>query len=157
MRNLSITILSVCCMLCHLGTSAQMKSVPIKVPLNEPDYNKPKLFADLPDRVDFNPNNLSNLFELQVGQSVNIPISADFTFSGQVVSKSDDPKSSSVVIRSTNRVGARLVFTKVSDTDNVTKYIGRIISLQHGDSYEIVSENNQYYFKKKGVYDLINE
>jgi len=134
-----------------------MKNVPIKVPINEPDYNKPKLFADLPDRVDFNPNNLSNLFELQVGQSVNLPISSDFTFSGLVVSKSNDPKSSSVVIRSTNRVGARLVFTKVSDTDNTIKYIGRIISLQHGDSYEIVFENNQYYLKKKGLYDLINE
>jgi hypothetical protein len=134
-----------------------MKNVPIKVPINEPDYNKPKLFADLPDRVDFNPNNLSNLFELQVGQSVNLPISSDFTFSGLVVSKSDDPKSSSVVIRSTNRVGARLVFTKVSDSDNTIKYIGRIISLQHGDSYEIVFENNQYYLKKKGLYDLINE
>jgi len=134
-----------------------MKNVPIKVPINEPDYNKPKLFADLPDRVDFNPNNLSNLFELQVGQSVNLPISSDFTFSGLVVSKSNDPKSSSVVIRSTNRVGARLVFTKVSDTDNTIKYIGRIISLQHSDSYEIVFENNQYYLKKKGLYDLINE
>ncbi len=157
MRNLSIAVLSVCCILCHLLTSAQMKNVPIKVPINEPDYNKPKLFADLPDRVDFNPNNLSNLFELQVGQSVNLPISSDFTFSGLVVSKSNDPKSSSVVIRSTNRVGARLVFTKVSDTDNTIKYIGRIISLQHSDSYEIVFENNQYYLKKKGLYDLINE
>ncbi len=65
--------------------------------------------------------------------------------------------SASVVIRSTNRVGARLVFTKVTDADNTIKYIGRIISLQHSDSYEIVSENNQYYFKKQGLYDLIAE
>src|SRR5207247_9470550 len=63
--------------------------------------------------------------------------------SGQVVSKSDDPKSVSVVIRSTNRVGARLVFTKITDADNTIKYIGRIISLQHGDSYEIISVNNR--------------
>ncbi len=157
MRNLSIAVLGVCCMLCHKWSSAQMKNVPIKVPVNEPDYNKPKLFADLPDRVDFNPNNLSNLFGLQVGQSVNIPISSGFNLSGQVVSKSDDPKSASVIIRSTNRVGARFVFTKVTDTDNTIKYIGRIFSLQHGDSYEIVFENNQYYFKKKGLYDLMTE
>jgi hypothetical protein len=153
MRNRSIAVLSVCCILCCMCSSAQIKHVPI----NEPDYNKPKLFADLPDRLEFNPNNLSNLFSLQVGQSVNIPISSDFSFSGKIVSKSDDPKSLSVVIRLTNREGARFVFTKVTNDDNTVKYIGRIISLQHGDSYEIVSENNQYYLKKRGLYDVIAE
>jgi hypothetical protein len=141
------------CSLCSLAQGAQNKTIPI----NEPDNNKPKLFADLPDRVDFNPNNLANLLELKVGQSVNIPINSGFDFSGQVVSKSDDPKSISVVIRSTNRVGARLIFTKITDENNNIKYIGRIISLKHADSYEIVSENNQYYFQKKGFYDLIAE
>ena len=156
MRNLSIIILSACCMLfslCSLAQGAQNKTIPI----NEPDNNKPKLFADLPDRVDFNPNNLANLLELKVGQSVNIPINSGFDFSGQVVSKSDDPKSISVVIRSTNRIGARLILTKITDENNTIKYIGRIISLKHADSYEIVSENNQYYFQKKGFYDLMAE
>jgi len=156
MRNLSITVLSVCCILCSLCSFAQgAQNKPI--PINEPDNNRPKLFADLPDQVNFNPNNLSNLLELKVGQSVNIPISSGFNFSGQVVSKSDDPKSNSVVIRSTNRVGARLIFTKITDDDNTIKYIGRIISMKHADSYEIVFENNQYYFKKKGFYDMIAE
>ena len=157
MRNLSITVLSVCCMFCCLCSSSQTAHPSGKIPLNEPDNNKPKLFADLPDQIQFNPNDLSHLFGLKVGESVTVPISAEFTFSGQVVSKAEEPKSSSVVIRSTNRAGARLVFTKVIDVDNSTKYIGRIISLQHGDSFEIVSENNQYYFKKKGLYDLMNE
>jgi hypothetical protein len=157
MRNLSIAVLGLCCFCSVLCSSAQTGRSSTKVPLNEPDYNKPKLFADLPDRVDFDPKSFSNLFALQVGQSADVPISSDFNFSGQVVSRSDDPNSVSVVIRSTNRVGARLVFTKVTNADNTVKYIGRIISLQHGDSYEIVSENNQYYFKKKGLYDLISE
>jgi hypothetical protein len=157
MRNLSITVLSVCCMLCCLWASSQTSHPSGKIPLNEPDYNKPKLFADLPDQIQFNPKDLSHLFALKLGESVNVPISDAFTFSGQVVSKAEEEKSSSVIIRSTNRVGARLVFTKVTDADNTIKYIGRIISLQHSDSYEIVSENNQYYFKKKGLYDLMSE
>ena len=157
MRNLSIAVLSACCLFCALCSLAQTNRSSTKVPINEPDYNKPKLFADLPDQLEFNPVNLSGLFMLKVGQSVDVPISSDFNFSGQVVSKSDDPKSVSVVIRSTNRVGARLVFTKITDADNTIKYIGRIISLQHGDSYEIISVNNQYYLKKKGLYDLISE
>jgi len=157
MRNLSITVLSVCCMLCCLCSSSQTTRPSAKLPLNEPDNNKPKLFADLPDQIQFNPSNLSNLFQLKVGASVNIPICTEFTFTGQVVSTAQEANSSSVVIRSNNRVGARLVFTRVTDEDNTATYIGRIISLQHGDSYEIVSENNQYYFKKKGLYDLMNE
>ena len=156
MRNLSITVLSVCCILFSLCSSAQ-GGQNRKIPINEPDNNKPKLFADLPDRLDFNPNNLTGLFLAKVGQSVNIPINSEFNFSGQVVSKSDEPNSSSVVVSSTNRVGARLIFTKTTDENNVTKYIGRIISLKHGDTYEIVVENNQYYFKKKGYYDIIAE
>jgi len=156
MKNLSIALLGVCIACCSIATSAQ--SIQKKaLPINEPDYNKPKLFADLPDRVDFNPDKFSNLFELSVGQSANMPISAGFNFSGEVVSKSDGAKASSVVIRSTNRLGARLIFTKITDENNVVRYIGRIISMNHGDSYEIVSENNQYFFKKKGIYDLMTE
>ena len=156
MKNPGISILSVCIILCSLSASAQ--NIPGKtLPINEPDYNKPKLFADLPDRLDFSPEKISSLFDLPVGQSVNVPITAAFGFSGQVVSKSDDPKSTSVVIRSTNRLGARFIFTKITDENNQIKYIGRIISLKHADSYEIISENNQYYFKKKGIYDLMTE
>lgn len=155
-RNLRIAVLGSCCLLFWLCSSAQGAQNK-KIPINEPDNNKPKLFADLPDRLDFNPKNLSNLFQLHVGQSVNIPISAEFNFAGQVISKSDDPKSTSVVIRSTNRVGARFIFTKIIDENNTVKYIGRIISLSHGDSYEVVFENNQYYLKKKGYYDMIAE
>lgn len=155
-RNLRTGVFGACCLLFSLCSSAQSAQNK-KIPINEPDVNKPRLFADLPEQLEFNPNSFSSLFQSHVGQSVNIPISSDFNFSGQVVSKSDDPKSSSVVIRSTNRMGARFIFTRIVDEKNNTQYIGRIISLVHGDSYEIVFENNKYYLKKKGYYDIIAE
>ncbi len=155
MKNLSISVLTICLALSSISGFAQLQKK--EIPLNEPNYNKPKLFADLPDKVSFNPSDFSNLFDSKVGQSVNVPISASFDFSGQVISKSDKPKSTSIVIGLINRPGARLIFTRVTDENNSIKYLGRIISLKHGDSYEIVTENNQYYFKKKGIYDLINE
>jgi len=152
MKNLSTAVLSVCITLCSLCASAQKD-----VPINEPDYNKPKLFADLPDRINFNLANLTNLFQLQVGQTANIPLTGNFTLTGTVVSTANNDNVVSVVIKSTNRLGARLTFTRVISEGKIVKYIGRIISLQHGDVYEIVSENNQYYFQKKGLYDLVNE
>jgi hypothetical protein len=127
------------------------------VSVNEPDYNKPKLFGDLPERINFDPTVLYPLFKTKVGQSVSVTVTPRFSISGQVVSKADDQHSASVVVRLTNRPGARLIFTKLTDPNNSIKYIGRIISLKHGDSYEIISENDQYYLKKKGIYELMTE
>jgi hypothetical protein len=156
MKNLIVTLLTACISFSGLATAAQ--ALPAKkLPLNEPDYTKPKLFADLPDRIDFNPNDLLNLFELQRGQSVSVTIGRGFIFAGDLVSKSSDTHSSSVVVRSTNRPGARLVFTRIIGENNSVKYLGRIISFKHGDCYEIVSENDHYYFKKKSIYDVISE
>ncbi len=152
MKNLSTVVLSVCITLCSFCASAQKD-----VPINEPDYNKPRLFADLPDRINFNPGSLTNLFQLQVGETANIPLTSNFSLAGIVVSTANNDNVSSVVIKSTNRIGARLTFTRVVSADKTVKYIRRIISLQHGDVYEIIFENNQYYFQKKGLYDLVNE
>jgi len=141
------------CSLCSVAQSVQNRSVSV----NEPDYNKPKLFGDLPDSINFDPTYFSALFNTQVGQSVTLSDIPGFTISGQVVSKADGQNSASVVVRLANRPGARLIFTKLTGANNSIKYLGRIISLKHGDSYEIVSENDQYYLKKKAINELVTE
>jgi hypothetical protein len=141
------------CSVCSFAQNVQKRSATV----NEPDYNKPKLFGDLPDRINFDPGTLSTLLNKEVGQSISLTVIPQFLISGQVVSKASDQNSTSVVLRLTNRPGARLIFTKLTEQNSLVKYIGRIISLKHGDSYEILSENNQYYFKKKGIYDLVAE
>ena len=156
MKNLKVVAFSVCitfCSICAIAQKIQNRSVSV----NEPDYNKPKLFGDLPERINFDPTVLSALLNTQVGQSINLAVTSVFRISGQVVSKADDQNSTSVVVRLINRPGARLIFTKLTDPNNSVKYIGRIISLKHGDSYEIISENDQYYLKKKGIYELMTE
>jgi hypothetical protein len=156
MKNLKVAAFSVCitfCSVCAIAQNIQNRSVSV----NEPNYNKPKLFDDLPERINFDPTILSALLNTQVGQSINLAVTPGFRISGQVVSKADDQNSTSVVVRLVNRPGARLIFTKLTDPNNSVKYIGRIISLKHGDSYEIISENNQYYLKKRGINELMTE
>ena len=156
MKNLKVAAFSVCiffCSICSIAQNIQNRSVSV----NEPDYNKPKLFGDLPERINFDPIVLSALLNTQVGQSINLAVTPVFRISGQVVSKADDQNSTSVVVRLINRPGARLIFTKLTDPNNSVKYIGRIISLKHGDSYEIISKNDQYYFKKRGINELMTE
>jgi hypothetical protein len=156
MKNLKVAAFSVCitfCSVCAIAQNIHNRCVSV----NEPDHNKPKLFGDLPERINFDPTVLSALLNTQVGQSINLAVTPAFRISGQVVSKADDQNSTSVVVRLINRPGARLIFTKLTNPNNSVKYIGRIISLKHGDSYEIISENDQYYLKKKGIYELMTE
>lgn len=138
-----------------LQASAQDHSLP----LNEPDYNKPKLFADLPQKMNLRTAGLDNLFTTALGTSISVRVSDNLTWEGTVVSRSDaaDAGSKSVVIRSTNRPGATFTFTRTQKADGSFAYLGRIMSRSNGDAYEIVQEDGQYVLSKKSLYDLMNE
>jgi hypothetical protein len=127
--------------------------------LNEPNLNKPRLFDAFPNDITVNTNQLVNLLSYQVGETVNITLAPGFQFQGQVVSTANlyDNTLQSVVISSSNFNGARLTFTQVADENKKVSYTGRSISFQHGDLFELVNRDNQYYFIKKKFYDLVNE
>jgi uncharacterized protein (UPF0371 family) len=139
---------------CGVSSSAQGK-----VPINEPDNNKPHLFADLPDNMPLKVSNLEALLGLETGDPVNVALSNNFHIIGSVISKSSekDLNVKSIVIKSINRKGAILTFTKTVKEDGIVKYLGRIISTKNSDAYEIVKEDNLYILKKKSLYDLISE
>jgi hypothetical protein len=132
-----------------------------KVPINEPNYNKPKLFQGQPDNIPVNLDNLNSLFGKQVGLpvSVNLAEATTFQFDGQVISTASkyDNTVQSVVLRCSNLNGAQFTISKVIDENGATVYRGRIISLQHGDLYELQQNNGKYALVKRNFYDLINE
>ena len=128
-------------------------------PVREPDMNRPSLFQNLPNKISCRINDLSALLESETGKPVSFSFVNNFNFQGvvsSVASKSDNTLNS-VVIRSTNFPGAAFSFSRVKKEDGTFSYVGLIISFQHGDAYEISLENGQYYFVKKGFYDLVNE
>ena len=128
-------------------------------PVREPDMNRPTLFQNLPNKIICRINDLSTLLESETGKPVSFSFVNNLNFQGvvsSVASKSDNTLNS-VVIRSTNFPGAALSFSRIKKEDGTFSYVGRIISFQHGDAYEISLENGQYYFVKKGFYDLVNE
>jgi len=139
---------------CGISSSAQGK-----VPINEPDYNKPHLFADLPDKMPVKVSNLETLLDLEPGDPVNVAISTNFHIIGSVISKSSerDLNVKSIVIKSINRKGAIFTYTKTVKEDGTVKYLGRIISTKNSDAYVIEKEEDQYILKKKNLYDLISE
>ena len=145
-------LLSICCM----SNYAQNAKAPV---FSEPDYNKPKLFADLPNKISLELPSFESLLNLPEGETVNVRLTGPFNYHGTIVSKSgsENESSKSVVINSINRKGAVLTFTRTKNTDGTYAYIGRIISHSHSDAFEIEKENGQYVLVKKQLYDLFNE
>jgi hypothetical protein len=145
-------------MLYSLCSTAQTGNT---IPVNEPNYNKAKLFQDLPEKIQVSIDNLSSLFSEQVGRSVSLNLSGDesFRFNGDVVSIVSKYENTiqSVVVRSTNYNGARLTLTKSIDANGNISYKGRIISIQHGDLYELKSVNNDFLLEKRKFHDIVNE
>jgi hypothetical protein len=130
-----------------------------KPPVNEPDYKKPKIFADLPDRMNLRLADAEALLSLSAGEEVNATLGAGFTVKGVVVSKSNpaDPSVQTVVIRTANRKGLTFTFTRVKNADRSFSYRGRMLGKDAGDALEIVKEDTAYVIRKKTYYDLVNE
>ena len=139
---------------CSINVAAQKENL-----INEPDYNKPKLFADLPQKFDVNIPALETLLDLPEGQNINFPITQNKRYQGVVVSKSNptDTSVKSVVINSTNKQGATFTFTRIRNEDGSFDYIGRIISYKNSDAFELVKEEGSYRLVKRHLYDLFNE
>ena len=157
MKNLKTAGLGLAIMLC-CAASAQVQ----KVPLNEPDYNKPLLFADLPDKIPVEVAYLKNLLinSVEIGKDVQFKLanSKIDQFNGKVISVAGiETGASSIVIRSSNFSGATLSISEIKLEDGSMAYRGHIISMQHGDLFELQLVDGQYYFVKRKFYDLINE
>lgn len=121
--------------------------------------NRPTLFQNLPEKISCRITDLSALLEYETGRTISFAFTGNVNFQGVVssVASKFDNSLQSIVIRSTNFPGAALSFSRITKQDGSIAYAGRIISFQHGDAYEINLENGQYFFVKKGFYDLVNE
>jgi hypothetical protein len=129
--------------------------------INEPDYNKPKVFDDLPQKMNLTISDMESLFDLSVGTPVLAKLTKSFHFKGTIVSKSGNAETTvrSVVIKSTTntRQNAVLTFTKINNGNGDYTYKGRIISNASIDAYEIIKENGQYILQKKNYYEMVRE
>jgi len=154
MKTLKSVACSAILSFCMMKASAQEA----RIPINTPNYSKPRLFGALPDKMPMKIKDMEGLLELSVGTPVNATLSAGFPLIGTIVSKSNpaDTTVKSVVIR-TNREGCTFTFSRVTDVDGKVLFIGRMMSRNGGDALEIANEGQGYVLRKKGVHELINE
>jgi hypothetical protein len=155
MKDLPLPGLCLSLLLLCSAASAQHK-----IPVNEPDLAKPRLFDGLPDKIPVHILDLQSLVNTETGKDVSLPLEKNksITFSGKIVSSAAKYNTiRSVVIRSENFNGATFTLSSSILSNGTVKFSGRIISFSHGDLYELQKEDDQYILKKKNYYDLINE
>ncbi|RYY60902.1 MAG: hypothetical protein EOO05_08295 [Chitinophagaceae bacterium] len=158
MKNYRIHLLTLTFLLAAGIAQAQKQSL-----INEPDLNKPKLFAQLPARIPVEVADLEKLISNnpETGKDATLDLNGkgSATFAGKVVSTASKYGNSirSIVIRSTSFNGATFSLSATQKEDGTIHYTGRIISFKHGDLYELQSENNQYFLVKKNYYELVAE
>ncbi|NTS40212.1 hypothetical protein HRG84_04780 [Flavisolibacter sp. BT320] len=143
------------CLACTIQAAAQNP-----VPLNETNYNnRPRLFADLPEKAPLQLTELESLLTLEVGAKVSANIAKNITIFGTVVSKSNpaDKSVQSVVVKSLTRQGTIFTFTRVTDTDGTVSYLGRMINRASGDALEITKEGKGYIIRKQHIAEIVNE
>jgi hypothetical protein len=142
-----------------IPASAQDAKAQLKDPVNEYDFNKPKLFRELPERIHLKMDDFTNIFDLEVGKSVTLSFNRSFNFQGTVVSKAEDVMANvkSIVIKSPMFSGAAFTLSRLINENNTLSYRGRIMSFKHGDAYELAMEEGAYYLIKKNAYDLYDE
>lgn len=131
-------------------------------PLNEPDLKRPRLFDKLPAEIPVSVAELNKLLsgEITAGRQANIGAEAESKlspFKGTIVSSAKDHQMRSVVIRSEAFNGATLTISSSTNSDGAVTYRGRIISFKHGDAYDLQQRDGQYYFVKKGFYEMVYE
>ena len=147
--------------LLFLATTFNLNAQDGNIPLNEPNYNKPRLFNLLPARIEMSAAKLQELIGTPNGQTAQIPVAADQAteIAGEVISAVSKYNNiiQSVVIRCSDFEGARLTLSKVNMPDGTTKFTGRIVSIRHGDLYQLEQENGTWALVKKNFYDLVNE
>jgi len=154
MKTLKLVAIGAFFSLCCFRSAAQEK-----IPLNNPNYNKPKIFDDQPQKVNLKVADLESLFDLSVGSAVTAKFSKNFFLHGTVMSKSDDADVTvkSVIIKATNRKGAVFTFTRITGKDGSFTYRGRLLSRDSGDAFELVKENGEYFLEKKDYHEIIAE
>ncbi len=100
-----------------------------------------KMFAALPETVQFKTTAIEGIFNLQPGSSVDIRFAEGLRVTGIIKSNQKVYDNlQTVMIESSNYSKAKLFISKSTDKNNKQKYVGRMIGRGYTDGIEIKSD-----------------
>lgn len=132
---------SIACMLMSVNANCQT------APLNQHPVEKPFLFSQLPEKIVCPAATLQNIFSATPNSIITISLSSQFKIEGTVIARvAVTPEQLSINIRCNNYQDALLNISRLTQADGSFSYIGRIVSLRHGDVLLLWEDNGQYTF-----------
>ena len=135
---------SIACMLLSAQANCQT------APLNQHPVEKPMLFNQLPEKIACTSASLQNIFTAALNNPLSVSLGTQLKIEGTVIAKTAVTASQlSINIRCSNFQNALLNISRITQTDGSFSYIGRIVSMQHGDVLLLWEENGQYTFVKQ--------
>ena len=78
MKILKTIAVGVLLSVCMIQAAAQQNTK--SLPISQYDFNKPKLFKELPDRIKVPLKNFDDVFDFEVGKTVDLPFASNFQF-----------------------------------------------------------------------------
>ncbi len=120
---------------------------------------RPKLFSSFPEKFDCAVSDFNAVFATPDKQEVNLALSANFLFSGTVISNTVKyGNMQTVVIKSAFFENAVFVITKITAADNKVFYKGRIVNANYLDGYELKKDDlNNYQLVKFEIRKLLQD
>ena len=110
--------------------------------------SRPLLFAAYPQTVPLDAALISNTLNYKEGSTVSVALSAEFTFTGRVISNAKKYDNlQTVMIRAADN---QTVFqiSRISNEDKSVLYAGRIINTNAADGYQIKNNDGHYSLQK---------
>ena len=132
------------CMILTFNADCQSTTA---LPLNQHPVEKAFLFNQLPEKISCPEIALKNIFSAALNNNLSVALGQQLRIEGIVIAKVPvAPDQLSINIRCTNFQNALLNLSRLTQADGSFTYIGRIVSLQHGDVLLLWEENGQYSF-----------
>ena len=117
--------------------------------INQPVADKPLLFSSLPEKIDCNLEEVDRLFSAVPSKKLVLQISNNLTLDGTVMEKvQQSPEVLSINFKSANYSGALFNISRIIQNGTI-RYVGTIVSKEHGDVLTLVKENEKYFFTRQ--------
>lgn len=111
---------------------------------------KPNVFSQFPEVIDCSVTQFSNAFAAREGETITLSFSNNFIITGKVISNLQKYANlQSMTIQVPAYANAVFHLSKQTNDDNSTSFVGRILSTEARDGYEIKRDAiGDYKFQK---------
>ncbi len=118
----------------------------------------PHLFDAFSSNISCSTTELERIFSITEGSNVQLNLSSNFIFKGTIINSIQKFSNLKIaLIKSSNFDNAAFSISRRINDDNSITYVGRILSNNYADGFQLVKQGNIYSFNKIVADDLLQD